>query len=149
MQLDYLLLADAAAAAEGKLYIHGAGWETIYVMTFPAVHPAIGVAARLRVAWEETNQPHSLEINVVKANEDGDSLLSEPLRADINLGRPANLAPGSDQFVPLALNITNLRFEEPGSYAVVLRMDGSVLASSPFDVTPLQGLPWPSHTPNP
>ena len=149
MRVDYLVLADAAAAAEGKLYIHGAGWETIYAMDFPAMHPTIGVGARLRVAWEETNQPHSLEIDVVKGGENGDSILPEPLRADINLGRPAHLAPGSDQLLPIALSFVNLQFQEPDSYAVILRIDGKVLESSPFNVAPLQGVPWSNSAPNP
>jgi hypothetical protein len=149
VRADYLVLADAVAAAEGKLYIHGAGWDTIYVLSFPAQHPTLGVAARLRVPWEATNQQHLLEIDVVISGEDGNSILPEPLRTHIDVGRPANLAPGSDQLLPIALSFANLQFREPGSYAVVLRTDGRVLTSSTFHVVPFQGPLSTGDAPNP
>ena len=35
MQADYMLLADAVAATDGKLYIHGAGWDSILIPVAP------------------------------------------------------------------------------------------------------------------
>jgi hypothetical protein len=61
MQVDYLVLADAAAAVEGKHYIHGAGWDRLLAPSFPVTHPLMSVAIRFRIGWTETNQPHEVE----------------------------------------------------------------------------------------
>jgi hypothetical protein len=68
MQIDYLVLADAVSAAEGKHYIHGGGWDTLFVSSLPATHPMIGVAVRLRIPWEETGQQLVLEFPIPKPN---------------------------------------------------------------------------------
>ena len=140
MQVDYVVLADAAATADGKHYIHGAGWDTIYAAAFPVQHPLLAVAIRLRVPWTATNQPHSLELDIV--DEDGHSVLPEPpgvLKAEINVGRPAQLEPAQDQVVPLTFNLRSLTFEMQGSYSVLVRIDGSEEGRSRFRVAGLPG----------
>ncbi len=139
MQVDYMVLADAATAAQGKLYIHGAGWDSLFAASFPVTHPAMSVAIRLRVPWHDTNQPHHLELDVV--NEDGQSIMGTPpgpFQGNINVGRPPHLTQGDDQVVPLALNLNGLIFQQPGAYAVILRIDGMEAFRSPFRVAPLQ-----------
>ncbi len=134
MQIDYFVLADAVAVADGKHYIHGAGWDTLFAATFPAHHPSLSVAVRLRIPWEETNQQFALEVDVLLDGEEHDSILAEPLRGIVNAQRPPQAPPGSDLLLHLALGFTNLQFERPGLYAVVLRIDGLPLADSPFNV---------------
>ena len=86
MRIDYLILADAVAVADGKHYIHGGGWDTLFAATFPAHHPSLGVAARLRIPWEEMNQQFALEVNVLLDGKD--SIFAEPLRGPVNAQRP-------------------------------------------------------------
>jgi hypothetical protein len=142
MEVDYLVLADAAATAEGKHYIHGAAWDTLYAGSVPVQHPALSVAVRLRVPWGATNQAHRVQLNVVDA--DGRSILPDPpgpLAGQVNVGRPAHLAPGDDQFLPLTFNIVGLQFGAFGTYSVVFEIDGSEEARSSFKVSALPGLP--------
>ena len=144
MQVDYLVLADAAVAVEGKHYIHGAGWDTIWVGAFPAAHPLLAVAIRLRAPWNDTNQPHELIIDVL--DEDGSSIVPIPPgapRGTINVGRPPNIAPGADQVVPLAISLQGLAFTHPGVYSVVLRLDGADVGRAPFSVTLAPGAQQP------
>ena len=139
MQISYMVLADAAAAENGKHYIHGGGWDQLLAASFPVVHPTMSVALRLQVPWHDTNQPHELEIDVV--NEDGQSELPVPpgpLRGTVTTGRPPHLGPGADQFVPLVVNIAQLKFERAGTYAVIARIDGMEAARSAFHVKQLQ-----------
>ena len=140
LQIDYLVLADAAAAAEGKHYIHGAGWDTLLAGNFPAVHPALSVAVRLRIPWSDTNQEHMLELDVIDA--DGKSILPEtqgPLRMPFAIGRPAAVPTGTDQVVPLVFNFQRLQFASPGTCAVVMRISGEDMARSPFHVRAAPG----------
>src|SRR5437879_3786386 len=97
MQADYMVVADAVAAAEGKLYIHGAGWDNVLTQIFPATL-TMAVAILLRIPWGETNEAHILELDILDA--DGHSILPNPpgpLRGTVNVGRPATLEPGDDQ----------------------------------------------------
>lgn len=141
MQVDYLVLADMATVADGKLYIHGAGWDRLFAGSFPVTHPTMSVAVRLRIPWTDTNQPHRLELDVV--NDDGQSILPTPpglLQGTINVGRPPQLRQGQDQVLPLAFNLNGLKFDQPGVYAVLLRLDGLEVDRSAFTVATPPGL---------
>lgn len=140
MEVDYIVLADAAAAVEGKHYIHGAGWDTIFAGSFPVQHPSMAVAVRLRIPWTATNQPHSLELDLIDA--DGASILPDPpgvVKGDINVGRPPHLSPGDDQVVCLVFNLLGLQFERAGTYSVVFRIDGSEEGRQTFRLVALGG----------
>ena len=133
ISVDYLILADAAAAVAGKHYIHGGGWDTIQTVSFPVTHHAMSVAVRLRVPWTATNQPYDLELDIVNA--DGQSILPTPpgpFTGTFNIGRPTHLAPGEDQVVPLVMDIRSLVFQEAGMYAAILRVGGFEATRSPF-----------------
>jgi hypothetical protein len=129
MQVDYLVLADAVSVSEGKHYIHGGGWDTLFVASLPATHPMLGVAVRLRIPWDETGQQLALEVDVL-GGEGRNSILNEPLRGIVSAERPSNLPPGSDLLLHLALSFTNLYLANSGSYDIVLRVDGEPLAAS-------------------
>lgn len=140
MDVDYLLLADAATLADGKLYIHGAGWETISVTSLP-VEQSLHIVLRIRVPWSETKRQSDLELDVVDT--EGKSLLAippGPTRGTINVGRPSHVKPGDDHVVPLALHLSNVPFQREGTYAVVFRIDGSEVARTPFKVAALRDI---------
>jgi hypothetical protein len=138
VQIDYLVLADAAVVAEGKHYIHGGGWDTLHAPSFPVVHPSLALAFRVRVPWRDTTTPHSLELDVVDS--EGRSILPAPPgppQGSINVERSPQLLPGEDQALPLVFNIVNLQFTRPGSHAVVLRVDGLEVARAKFQLKQL------------
>ena len=132
MNVDYVVLADAASAAEGKLYIHGAGWDTVRALQFPAIHHAIAVAMRLRVGWHETNQQHVLQVDLADADEQ--SLLPDLFRSEINVGRPPHLEPGEEQVMPIVVNFVNISFAKPGTYVIKVLLNEQVVSRSPFTV---------------
>lgn len=138
MRVDYLVLADAVSVAEGKHYIHGGGWDVLFVPSLPAIHPMLGIAVKLRIPWEETGQQLALEVDVI-GSKGRNSILEEPLRGIIDAERSSDIRPGSNLLLHLAFSITNLSFESAGSYTVIMRIDGQPLAESDFDVIPLPG----------
>lgn len=137
MDVDYMVLADEAAAAEGKHYIHGAGWDILWAASFPVSHPLMAVAIRLRTPWMDTNQPHEVALDVVDG--DGKSILDKPLQGRVNVGRPPTTPPGGDQVTALAFRLVGVEFRQPGDYAVIVRLDGIDKAKSPFRVVEAQG----------
>ncbi len=138
MQADYMVLADAVTSAEGKLFIHGAGWDTVLTHEWPANMTA-GVGILLRMPWGETNEPHTFELDIIDA--DGRSVLpgpQGPLRGQVNVGRPPNLAPGEDQILPVAIGLNGTKIAQAGQYAVVFRIDGEERGRAPFKVQQAQ-----------
>ena len=135
VQIDYVVLADAAVVAEGKQYIHGGGWDTLHVASFPASHPSLAIAFRVRLPWQDTTKVHGLELDVVDV--EGRSILPVPPgppQGSINVGRSTPVLPGEDQVLPLVFNIVNLQLTHAGSHAVVLRIDGMEMARAKFQI---------------
>ena len=144
------LLADSVTVADGKLYAHGAGWNSISASSFPAQHDRIGIGLLIHVPYSATNQKHILEV-VIKDFDNqplpiGDVAPSETapdgklyrLGGQFNVGRPPLLPVGDEQIVPIALNINGMRFDTPGPYSVVVSVDGTEMRRLPFRVQPIQ-----------
>jgi len=133
MKADYMVLADAASAAEGKLYLHGAGWDEIVTSEFPATLTG-GLGILLRIPWGETNEPHNIELDLQDA--DGQSVLPPPgaFRGSVNVGRSAQLEAGSDQVVPIAIALNGTKIERPGRYVITLQLDGHEASRASFRV---------------
>ncbi len=128
--------------ADGKLFIHGAGWDTVGVPSLPAVRPTLSVALRFRIPWSDTNPKHTVDLDIV--DEDGHSILPPAqghLRGTVTIGRPAGLPEGTDQTTCLAIDILGLRFERAGAYEVVCRAGDDDAARSPFRVVQMTDVP--------
>lgn len=104
-----MLLADAAQAVDGKLYILGGGWS----ITGPDPSPT-AIALKIEVPWTDTNRRHHLELKLLNA--DGQPV-SVPTQAgehavefggDFEVGRPAGLPEGSPLDMVLAINMSPL-----------------------------------------
>ena len=65
------------------------------------------------------------------------SIFTEPLRGIVNAARPSHIPPDSDLPWHVTFSLTNLQFDEPGLYTVVLRIDGRPVAESSFSVVAL------------
>jgi hypothetical protein len=144
-----LHLVDAATAAEGRHYIHGAGWDTIGATNFPVVHSALTVAFLLRIPWNDANASHRVELDVLYA--DGASILPNPpgpMGRPITVGRPANVVPGNDLLVPLVFNLAGITIPQPGDYVVVMRVEGEEVKRFPLHLVSLvPQMPFPAASP--
>lgn len=129
--VDCFLLVDSAQVANGKLFILGGGWARLTSSQIPVTR-TFETAIRVVVPWTETNRPHALELQV--ENEDGQALLETPVKAEIRVGRPAQLKDGTDQVVPLALRVGPVTLEREGRYALIIRCEGEETARTAFDL---------------
>jgi hypothetical protein len=122
-----LLLADAAQAVNGKLYVLGGGWS----LTGPDPS-AMALAVKIDVPWDRANIKHHWRLELL----DGDGAPIEvasapvgeprPLRIDgeFEAGRPAGLKPGTPLDVALALNFAPIPLAPGGRYVWRLSIDG-------------------------
>lgn len=117
MEVEWLILADAAQVVDNKLYLQGGGWDRLNIGTFPKPH-AMGVALAIKVPWNETNQQHTFEIEIV--TEDGNSV--QKFGGTFEVGRAPGIPNGQDQRVQLAVNGI-MNFKGAGTFIVHARID--------------------------
>ncbi|MFZ4583975.1 MAG: DUF6941 family protein [Acidimicrobiia bacterium] len=140
------ILADSVVCAEGKLYVQGGGWTTIWTNQVPLQWPRVGIGLLITVPWLDTPQEHTFSLRV--ENEDGQvlSLGASPpdtagevealdaLGGEFFVGRPRGLPDGDNQVVPVALNIDGLVLPRFGAYRFVIQLDGADATSMRFRV---------------
>ena len=115
MDLESVLIADYADVAGGKLYLVGGGWDTTTVQAIPA-QVRMAVSVGVRIGWEETNRPVPVRITVV----DDDMHELARLEAQVNVGRPPHLLPGSTQLAQVAVNLA-VNVTKAGGHVVIVR----------------------------
>ncbi len=113
-----MMLADAAQAAEGKLYILGGGWSVIG----PAPSPS-AIALFIQVPWDRTNVEHSFRLDLVDSDGKAVELETDPgaeepvtFEGAFEVGRPPGVKPGTSIDVPLAINVGPLPLPPGGRY---------------------------------
>jgi len=131
MEIDFLILADAAQVADGKLYLLGGGWDRIAVQGLPAVHMA-GIAAGVVVPWSETNTTRTLTLTV--EDEDGATVLPQ-ITVRVEVGRPPGLPAGAEQRVMFAFN-AQLNLPHLGGYVVSVTLEDGTRRRLRFEVVP-------------
>ncbi|HEY7565583.1 MAG TPA: hypothetical protein VIA81_11720 [Acidimicrobiia bacterium] len=131
--VDFAMLADAVQAVQGKLFILGGGWDTLYVGSFPARHPSLAIALRLKVPWSSASA--TLRIGVELQDADGASMLpGGQVVHPVNLSRRGPPMDRADIGLVRSFTFNNLMFERPGDYSFVISIDDDVLTRLRFMV---------------
>lgn len=115
------LLADAATVAEGKLYIHGAGWDTINSPAVPMTHPGIALVLMFELDPSERD-PHDVQITLV--DDDGIPLAAKAT-GRIGIQDASKVVPGMPIRIPVALTFPVVTFPRAGKYRFVVAVNGS------------------------
>ena len=117
MDIEWLILADAAQVVGNKLNLIGGGWDRLSVAEYPMPH-AMGLAMSIQVPWNQTNERHSFEIEIT--SEDAQSVAKAG--GTFEVGRAAGAAPGQDQRIQFAVNVI-MQLAGPGTFVVLARLD--------------------------
>lgn len=146
------LLGNHAEAQNNMLYIAGGGIDRAFVppgATAPYT-VTLGIGVQIRVPWTQTNQEHTLEIELVDA--DNNPVMvpvgpqqQAPVKAEMkfNMGRPPALQVGEDQGVALAMNMPGLPLPRIGDYSFVISIDGSEEERLPYKAAAQPGITVP------
>ena len=143
------LLANHAEAVNNLLYTSGAGITQAVVP--PGSSAPYGVqlslAVIVAVPWTQTNQNHSLRVDLIDADGRAVSIPTgpeslEPFRAELqfNVGRPPTLEVGEEQTVALAFGMPGLPFPALGTYRFVLHVDSTPMEELAFKVVTYPGM---------
>lgn len=112
-----LLLADAAQAVGGKLYVLGGGWSICGPDPIP-----MALALKIEVPWDRTNMHHHGVLALLDA--DGEAVLAPTpvgdrpveIGMDFEVGRPPGLPQGTPIDVVFAVNVGPLPIPPGGRY---------------------------------
>lgn len=129
-----LLLADAAEAVNGKVSALGAGWSVISSPT-----PPMSLVVMIDVPWDQTNQKHKLEIDLLDGDGQPASFQQGPLgqplpaihiEAEFETGRPPGVPAGTPLRHTLAIGLGPGMPLKPGEkYEFHMTIDGDHLDS--------------------
>jgi hypothetical protein len=120
IRIKAMLLADAAQAVAGKLYLLGGGFDRINVANIPAVHQ-FDLALLVEVPWTATNEPTQILVELVDADNNFAGYRAD---AVMEAGRPAGARRGAPFNIPLTVPVI-ATFPQPGRYAVRVVVNGN------------------------
>jgi hypothetical protein len=129
MITEVFVICDAANDSHGKLNILGA-FDTIVAAEFPFVHPHCTIALRLRYDSASVRE-HAIKLDLQGAS-------GAPLLASIDTVMKSGVSPNATATANLIVNINSLRFEKPGDYSFVLKVDGLPTAVTPLYIRATQ-----------
>ena len=129
--VDVALLADAVQAVNGKLFILGGGWDTLWVRSLPVRHPSLAIGFRLRVPTSYA--ANELTLSVELQDEDGKAVLPRGLSHRVRLDSPRS-SDATDLGLVRSFTFNNLSFEKEGPYSFVISVDEEPVSRLRFTV---------------
>lgn len=133
MKLTAAFLADAAQTENGKLFVHGGGWDTIGATQFPTTHPTMALVWILKVDYDEALE--DLPIQVELLTEDNQPV-GPRVEGVINAGHAPRKKRGTPTFIPQTFTLNLLKFDAPGGYHFRIASGDEELGSVPFQIIP-------------
>ncbi len=125
MELDHMVLADVISPRpDGKLDLHGVGWDTVFAASVPATHPRMDVAVRFLLSQQEVETGHTVALALV--GEDGQELAR--LNADVGPVAPEQreqIPAGRKIGIGLVLTLAGVVFPSFGRYHLSVMWDGT------------------------
>lgn len=142
IDLDYIIVADAAQVVGGKLFVLGGGWDRLFVPELPG-RPTMpfAVAVGIMVPWSMTNRQFEFALELADA--DG-AVVDELVLGQFEVGRPPGLRAGASQRFQIA-GPAGPEFPAEGRYVVQCRVDGELVGHTAIEVSTVPQQPQGIH----
>lgn len=121
MKLDFLMLADGANVADGKVYIHGGAVTRATFAEFPSNPMFLTAVARFLLEPDEINSAQVRHVAFEVSRKDGTTI--EVGAGELRWEPGQEIREGEDQATVLVAPMMVI-FESPGRYELSLRLDG-------------------------
>ncbi len=126
MKLEFLVVADAAQVADGKLFMLGGGWMFHRAASYPA--PAqFGVAVSILVPWNEAGIRYPSTLTI--ADEAGVPIIPT-LNGHFEVGKSEQVPEGTMQRALVAVNFVAIQIPRPGRYVIAATAGTSKIETS-------------------
>jgi hypothetical protein len=118
-----------ASPGDSKVYVVGGFFSLLRFPSFPFILSNLGVVAVIEIPFHEVHRDHTAIIGLR-----GPSDEELPLRVEARFRTPSTSDAhfGEPHIVPLAANVVNVEFRQPGVYHLVLSLDGTEIARYRF-----------------
>jgi hypothetical protein len=137
MEVNFAFLCDYADQSSPKMSAIGIGFDTIYAVKVPAVHPVFFAVISLKFSTTEVGQKR---IGMRLIDEDGQNIIP-PMDMTINVP-PA--PPGSlYRSQRIALAMQGVKFEKYGDYTISWLVEGQEVKTVDLKVTEPPQRPTP------
>lgn len=124
MDVEWLILADSAQVVANKLYLLGGGWDRLTAHKGVPFEQRFAIALSVKVPWNETNQRHKFEVEVVSEDQETEEPRSiAKINGQFEVGRPAGIPVGQEQRVQLAIDL-GLKFDSLGTKTIIASING-------------------------
>lgn len=137
MRLDTFLLAEAAAAFQGQLYIHGGAITRINAPVLPWNHPQLAIVARLQIEPEDSKEGPHRQMTISILDPSGANVVA-PIRFQLPEEGPLPTVEGEESFVQVVLSFGPVTFTQQGLYRINVQAGEQVLRSLPLPVTAME-----------
>ncbi|HLB77276.1 MAG TPA: hypothetical protein VJO72_09605 [Candidatus Dormibacteraeota bacterium] len=145
MKLQFAFLADFALAhPDGKIYVLGGGFDTIYASVLPARHPHLSLVMNLQFAATETGRTYPIEIH---AQDSTGAPFLQVMTIEANPQRNLQ-APTSPVTFQSVLNFQGVQLRTAGEHTFTILVDGQELAAVPLRVTKVAATDASGRRPN-
>jgi hypothetical protein len=133
MQVDWMVLSNAAEVHDGLVSMIGGGWDTVTAGGGPDGAAAVirgNLVLRLLLQRMEAGVEHSLQVKVV--DEDGRPV--HEIEGHFEVEIAADLPEGWDQGFLASFDLTGMPLPHVGVYEIAVTVDGEFLRAIPFRV---------------
>ena len=117
VEIDFVILADFAQAAQGKLNLVGGGWNLHHAKQYPSNLP-FGVGIGILVPWSLTNRKFSFKFVIMA---EGAEMGAGG--GDFEVGRQPGIPPGMVQRVVVGFS-GQIQLPQPGTYELIVSTSG-------------------------
>jgi len=126
--------ADHASVENGKAYVNGGFWDSIFQVSYPA-QISVSLVAVLRVPTEADSANHKFTVEMEDAAHN--KLPSLKIEGEFRVRAAPTLEPGEPSVLPIAIPLNGLNIERAGVYWFVLSVNGDEIDR--FRVRAVQG----------
>jgi hypothetical protein len=138
VEIEWLILADSAQVVANKLYLLGGGWDRLTVTKGFPFDQRCAIAVAIKVPWNETNQKHTFEIEVLSEDQKTEEPKSiAKIQGQFEVGRPVGIPAGQEQRIQLAIDM-GLKIDHPGMINIIALIDVTELKRLYYSVVSTQ-----------
>jgi hypothetical protein len=113
MKIEFVMMADAAQAVGGKLFVLGGGWNVHRSGNYPSPIQ-FSVALSILVPWNEAGVRHSMTVTI---SDEGGIPIVPAVNGQFEVGKSGDVPPGAMQRALIAVNFV-IALPRPGKYTV-------------------------------
>jgi hypothetical protein len=131
----FTLCDHATVPPDGKIYMHGAGINQLFMAQMPGPLRALFLVVRLSIPWHMLGEPHTVRIRALDPDRSPVGTTDPLITTPFELGKPAGHRPGDESAVNICAELGGLAVDRPMTIHFHLEVDDDAIGSLPLKVS--------------